>query len=221
MAPIRFQRRLVAATTISFTLLLTPNLIAGIQDNWIEQIAQHLREEKHQAHQEAFGPAYDRYLAQLQVVQKALLLHNAPSVKKELNRLIQMIAVREGGISQSSSLSLLFYISEVTPSVYHDETMKNRFRLVRKLFTSSAEVSMEPPNDANYGSAVVRLTAPSGLEQYSWMGKSRFHLIFILGAGVLILAGVGALVLLFMGLRGSYIEGKTSIQIKPKHLRLR
>jgi len=221
MTPIRSQRRLLAVTTISLALFLTPNLIAGVQDNWTEQIAQHLREEKTQANQEAFGPAYDRYLAQLQVVQQALLLHNPSAVKKELNRLVQMIAVREGGISQSSSLSLIFYISEVTPSTYHDETMKSRFRLVRQLFTSSAEATREPPSDASYGSAVARRTAPWGLDPYSWMGKSRFHPIFFLGVGVLILVGVGVLVLLYIGLRGSYSERKTSVQTKTKQLRQR
>jgi hypothetical protein len=221
MALIRSQRRLLAVTTISLALFLTPDLIAAVQDNWTEQIAHHLREEKTQANQEAFGPAYDRYLAQLQVVQQALLLHKPSDVKKELNRLVQMIAVREGGISQSSSLSLIFYISEVTPSAYHDETMKSRFRLVRELFTSSAEASREPPSDASYGSAVARRTAPWGVEPYGWTGNSRFHPIFFLGVGVLILVGIGVLVLLYIGLRGSYSERKTSVQTKTKQLRQR
>jgi hypothetical protein len=221
MAPIRSQRTLLSVTAILLTLLLTPNLIAGVQDDWTEQIAHHLREEKTQAYQEAFGPAYDRYLAQLQVVQQALLLHNPPAVKKELNRLIQMIAVREGGISQSSSLSLIFYISEVTPSAYHDETMKSHFRLVRQLFTSGVEASREPPSDASYGSAAPPRIAPWGLNQYSWMGKIRFHPMFILGLGVLILVAVGGVVLLFVGLRGASSENKPSVQSKSKHMRLR
>jgi hypothetical protein len=222
MAQMGARRILAAATIISFALLLASNVIAGVQDNWIEQIARHLREEKNQSHQEAFGPAYDRYLAQLQVVQQALQLRDTPAVKKELNRLIQMIAVREGGISQSSALSLIFDISEVTPPVYHDETMKSHFLLVRRLFISKAQVAEEPPIDATSHASIVRLrTAPVGLERYNWLGEIRFHPLFVLGAGVLILVVVGGLVLLYMGLRGSYVERKSSIQIKPKQLRLR
>lgn len=221
IALIRSPRWLLVATTMSFALLLIPNLSEGVQGSWTEQIAHHLREEKNQSHQEELGAVYDRYLAQLEVVDQAYQVRNVPEVKKELNRLVQMIAAREGGISQSSALSLIFYISEVTPPVYHDETMKSHFRLVQRLFTSKAEESLEPPIDSGYGSAVPARTVPWGLNQYGWLGEIWYHPMFILGLGVLVLVVVGSLVFLFLGLRGGNSENKPSIRIKPKQLRLR
>ncbi len=208
------QQILVAAMTAWFVLLLMPTPAESVKENWAEQIARHLREEKKLANHDAFGAAYDRYLTQLQMVHQALVQGNVPAVQKGMNRLVRMVAVREAGISESSAQSLLFYISEVTPVAYLDEITKSHLRLIREMVAFRAEAFEEPPVDTGYSSTVTPGTAPWGLGQFGWMGKGIFHPIFILGSGVLILVAVGVLVLLLMGLARASTESGTSVQTK-------
>ena len=215
------QRIVVIFFTALSTLLSVPNLAGGIQKSWTDRIAQHLQEEKARTSQDAFRPAYDRYLTQIQAVQWRVSQGNVAAAQKELNRLIQTIAIREGGIPESSALSLLFHISEVTPIEYQSETTKSHLRLIRELFTSSAGISEDLPVDPSYGWTVTPRTAPSGWERLSWWGKSRLHPIIVLGSGVLVLVAVAVVVLLFIGFRGASPEPKLSIDLNPKRLRLK
>lgn len=218
MPSLAHQQILVAATEVLLVLFLIPNPAESIQENWVDQIARRVRVEDNLASGERVSSGYERYLTQLQTVQQALAQGNVSDVQHEMSRLDRMVAAKEGGISDSSAQSLLFYISEVTPVEYLDETTKSHLRLVREVVTFRADAFEELPTDSGYTSMVTPQTAPLGVWQFGWMGKGTFHPLLTLGAGVLFLVAVGVVVLLFVGVGGASPNGRSAIHTNDRTL---
>ena len=195
-----YQRILVAALGLLLLLLfLIPVPAEGVQENWLDRIARRVQTEQHLASREAVSPGYERYLTQLHSVQQGLLRGQVSVVQTEMSHLVQMVATKEGGLSDSSAQSLLLFISEVTPGEYLDETTKSHLRLIRAMMTFRSEASEEVSAESAYGLTVPPQTAPWGWKEFGWMGKGTVHPIVTLGAGVLVLIVIGAIVLLFVG----------------------
>ena len=204
------QAILVAAMAGWFGLVMMPLPVESVQENWVEQIAHHMQEQKRLTNHQALKSAYERYLTQLQFVQQALAHGNQHVVQNEMGHLIRMLATKEGGISDSSARFLLYYVGEVTPVEYLDEATRDHLRLIKEMFSFRAEAIEEPPIDSGYNSTVTPRTAPWGLWKLGWLGNGTFNPIITLGAGVLLLVAVGASVLLLVGLGvGSTKSGGT------------
>lgn len=206
------QQILVAAKGVLLVLFLVPNPAEALQENWVDQITQRVQLEQDLASREPVRSGYERYLTQLQSVQLALVQGNVPAVQTEMGHLVRMAATKEGGISDSSAQSLLFYISEVTPAEYLDETTKSHLRLIREMVAFRAEAIEEVPTDSSYGSPVTPQTAPWGAWQFGWMRKGTFYPIITLGTGVLVLVAVGVIVLLLVGVGGASTNGRSARQ---------
>jgi hypothetical protein len=127
-----------------------------------------------------------------------------------------MVATKEGGLSDSSAQSLLFYISEVTPVEYLDENTKTHLRLIQDMVTFRTGAIEEVPADSPYGSTVTPQTSPWGVWQFGWMRKGPFHPILTLGAGVLVLVAIGIIVFLLVGLEGASANGRSAIHAKDR-----
>jgi hypothetical protein len=216
MPSLAHQQVLVAAGGLWLVLFLVPNPAQSVQENWVDQIAQRVRAEFIVAGGEPASSGYERYLSQLQSVRQVLERGNVYGVQIEMSRLVRMVATKEGGLSDSSAQSLLFYISEVTPVEYLDETTKTRLRLIQEMVTFRAGAIEEVPADSPYGSTVAPQTAPWGGWQFGWMHKGTFHPILTLGAGVLVLVAIGMIVLLLVGLGGAAPNSRSAIQAKDR-----
>jgi hypothetical protein len=215
MPSLAHQRILVAAEGLLLVLfLLVPNPAQSVQENWVDQIAQRVRAEYNLAGGEPVNAGYQRYLAQLQSVRQVLERGHVYGVQTEMSRLVRMVATKEGGLSDSSAQSLLFYISEVTPGEYLDETTKTHLRLIQEMVTFKNGAVEEVPVDSPYASTVTPQTAPWEVWQFGWMRQGPFHPILTLGAGVLILVVIGMIVLLFVGLGGTSTNGQSGIHAK-------
>lgn len=218
MPSLAHQQILVAAMGVLVALFLIPNPADSVQESWVDLIAQRVRAEHNLASRERVSSGYERYLTQLHSVQQALAQGHVSAVQHEMSRLILMVAAKEGGISHSSAQSLLFYISEVTPVEYLDQTARSQLRLIREMVTFKADSFEELPTDSMSNSTVTSRTAPFGARQFGWMRKGTFPPIITLGAGVLVLVVVGVVVLLFVGVGGLSPHGRSAIQAKDRTL---
>jgi hypothetical protein len=218
MPSLAHQQILVAATGVLVGLFLIPNSAESVQESWVDLIAHRVQVEHDLASREPVSSGYERYLTQLQSVQQALVQGHVSAVQHEMGRLIQMVAAKEGGISDSSAQALLFYISEVTPVEYLDETARSHLRLIPEMVTFKADAFEVLPTESGYTSTVTPQTAPLGAWQFGWMGKGSVPPIITLGAGVLILVAVGVVVLLFVGVGGASSNGRSAIQAEDRTL---
>lgn len=194
------QQLLVVAMTGWFALVMMPLSAGSAQENWIEQITHQVQEQQRLATQKSLDSGYERYLRQLQLIQQALTHGQVRVVQHEMGHLIGMLATKEGGIADSSALSLLYYVGEVTPVEYLDENARTHLRLIKERFNDRAEAIDEPPEDSSYNTIVPPRTALWVWGGVRWMGTGTFNPIIALGVGVLLFFAVGISVLLLAGL---------------------
>jgi hypothetical protein len=199
--------RFVFLLIFLITVLSGFSLQAGTESSgWLERIAAQLIELKYGAVRAGSAAAYDLYLTQVHDVRKAFNRKDIQTVRKEMNRLIELIAVRKGEITEAEARTLLLFIGIVTPIEYLEDWAKDRLRLLSE---SLNEPAMELPTDAPFGIFVESEGALARFE--SWLAE-RFHPIVILGYGVLALTVLSAVVLLVVVLRRSK-DGRDSIEV--------
>ncbi len=196
------RQMLIAAVGLWYLLLFLPSDVRSGPPQWVDQIAQRLQE--HLAGPgHAVSPGSERYLVQLETLRQAVGKDDVLAVQKEMNQLVRMVGTKEGGLSDSSAQALLFYIAQVTPSEYLDQTTKSHLRIVRDLVAFNAELSDdEVREDVPYGTEFMRRPVPRGSWLFGWIGKGTLSPIFTLGAGILALVAVGAIAMFLVGLRG-------------------
>lgn len=187
---------LVAAMAGWMTLVAIPLPVKSAQGNWIEQIAQQIREQKRLATHPTAVSAYEHYLAQLQRVQQAVAQGNTPLVQREMGRLVAIVGNAASGITDSSAKLLLASIGEVTPVEYLDDATRSRLRLIRETEMAGAAIEEPPapPPDASYG-LPAQARPGAGPWMFGWMHNGQFHPLIVLGSGVLLLVGVGVVVM--------------------------
>lgn len=193
---------LVAAMVGWMALVAIPSPVGSAQENWIEQIAQHIREQSRLTTHPAAASAYERYLAQLQQVQQAFAQGNTRLVQREMGRLVVMVGTTENGIADSSAKLLLASIGEITPGEYLDSVTRSHLRLIREIDIAGAgiEEPSAPPPDVPYGVPVqTRQRTRSWTSWiFGWVDNGESNPLFALGAGVLLLMGVSAVVMAFI-----------------------
>jgi hypothetical protein len=216
MPSLAHQQILAAAQGLLFVLFLIPNPAESVQGNWVDQIAQRVRAEYNPASRKPVSSGYERYLTQLHSVEQALVRGNVSAVQAEMNRLVRMVATKEGGLSDSSAQSVLFYISEVTPVEYLDETTKSHLRLIQDMVMFRPEAIEDVPGDSPYGSTVASQTAPWGSWQFVGNRIGLFSPVISLGAGVLVLVAIGAIVFVFVGVGSASTNGPSVIQTNDR-----
>ncbi|HJT19511.1 MAG TPA: hypothetical protein VJ746_03520 [Nitrospira sp.] len=190
---------LIAALGLWPLLLSASSNALSSPHQWVDQIEQHLQEQM-PGPGHAVSPGSERYLVQLQPLRQAVVKGHVVAVQTEMNQLVRMVATKEGGLSDSAAQALLFYISQVTPSEYLDQTTKNHLRIVRDLVAFKAELTDDDVSgDVPYGTEFMRRPIPRASWLFGWMGLSP---IVTLGAGILALVAVGAIAMFVVGLRG-------------------
>jgi len=209
---------LVAAMVGWMALVAVPLTVKSAQPNWIEQIAQQIREQGGLATHPAAASAYERYLVQLQRVQQAFAQGNTRLVQREMDRLVVMVGTAESGIADSSAKLLLVSIGEFTPVEYLDSATRSHLRLIRELEIAGTgiEEPSAPPPDVPYGVPVqTRQRAHFWTSWISgWMDNGKFNPLIELGVGVLLLVGIGAVVMVYISLRVGTPRSEEPVQPK-------
>ena len=216
MSSLAHQQFLVAAEGLLLAFLLSPYPAHSAQDNWVDQIAQRVRAEYNLTSPERPRSGYERYLPQLQSIRDDLVRGNVTAVQAGMRQLVRMVAIKEGGLSESSAESLLFYISEVTPPEYLDLTTRTHLRLIQSMMSFRAEAREEVPTDFSYALIVPPMPASESAWPFEWMSKGTMNPIIILGAGMLGLVAIGVIVLLLVGIGGASSDGQSASRPKGR-----
>lgn len=198
---------LLAALVGALTLEAMPLPADRPQATWIDQIAFHVITQQETAAGEGLGQAYSRYLVQLQTVRAAVTGGNLLTVHNEMNRLIEMLGAKEGGISDSSASSLLYHVALVTPRQYLDDVARDRLRIVMDQFELPGD---EASGERLHGwNVLTPRRADSG---FGSIGGGTFSPIVALGVGILLVTAIGAGILLLLEVRSRYLKGRTITQ---------
>ena len=210
MPSLPHQQILVAAEGLLLAFILIVYPAHSAQENWVDQIAQRVRAEYNLTRPERVRSGYERYLPQLQSLRDALGRGNVAAVQTEMRQLVRMVAIKEGGLSDSSAESLLFYIGEVTPVEYLDLTTRSHLRLIQDRVAFKAAATDEVPTDFSYALTVPPKPASESAWPFEWRGKGTMNPIIILGAGMLVLVAIGVIVLVLVGMGGASASGQSA-----------
>ncbi|HEU4683047.1 MAG TPA: hypothetical protein VFS39_00915 [Nitrospira sp.] len=195
----RYGHILIAVPILVAMVLSLPDLTLRAEQSWVDRIGQRLQAQL--AESDVPPAASERYAVRLQSVRQAVEKGQVMLVQREMSELVRMVATREGGINDAAAQMLLFYISQVAPSQYLDQTTKSHLRIIRDLVTFKAEVVEETvPEEGSYGLAQPSLVPTAW--PFGWIGTGRASYVITLGAGILVLILIGAIAMLLLGLRG-------------------
>jgi len=106
------------ATLLLALLLLTPRA-AGAESadtGWLDRLTTFVTFEQMHDGNGDFAPYYE----QLSRVRAALRAGDHPRVFAAMNRLMDMLEAREGGIAPQAAEAIWNYCEQVTPAAYHD-----------------------------------------------------------------------------------------------------
>lgn len=213
MPSLAYQQILVAAEGLLLAFIIIPYPAHSAQDNWVDQIVQRVRAEYNLTSPERARSGYEGYVAQLRSVQDAVERGNVAAVQAEMRHLVRMVAVKEGGLSDSSAESLLFSISEVTPGEYLDLTTRTHLRLIQDMVAFRSEVREGVPTDFSYAVTVPPKPASESAWLFEWMRKwTTTNPIIALGAGMLVLVAIGVIVLILVAIGGASTNGRSANQ---------
>ncbi len=112
-----FAHRLFAIAVISgWVLLLLPVLAEAGQPKWIDQLTLFVMAQKEIARAGSFDP----YFAQLAQVRRVENIGDHHGTYVAMNRFMDMLEAREGGISSAVAEAIWDFCYRVTPRGYHD-----------------------------------------------------------------------------------------------------
>lgn len=188
---------LLTAVMTGWIVFMFPLPAKTSATTWIDPILRQTLEEKKGQTQYGGKADFDRYLAELQVVQEALAAGNTVTVQREMNRLIRMLAAKDGNIPDSTAVSLLLSIDQVTPSAYLDHWSQTRLHLLRTEL--AGEGPRELPLDEFEGKQLHPSNTDTGATPWSkfWSLDPRISP----WAGTVLLTGAGAMILLILSLK--------------------
>ncbi len=112
-------------TVVFVALLLLPKSIhvTPEADGWVDLLrAAVLHEQTREQPAGAWAP----YLEQLELVRHLIRSGNHPGVYLAMNRFMDMLEAREGGISDEAAEAIWDYCYQVTPANYHDVSRHQR-----------------------------------------------------------------------------------------------
>ncbi len=222
MAPRTILQILLALVVTGSFLATMPPGADCAPESWIDQLVHQVVQEKAAAKDQAAGPAYDRYLVQLDHVQKAMATGHTQAVQREMDRFVTMLATKQGDIPEASALSLLHFASRVTPRDFLGATTQEHLRLIDQLFVRKAEELEELP-DTNF--QTTQYLPDSRKREAGWMTGARLHPVAVLGAGLLLLISLGVLAMVVVALgvgqkwdrRNGGAHGAMHIPQRPDH----
>lgn len=116
---------LAVGTLVCVALLLIPQSIHVTHeaDTWVDLLRTFVLKEK--AVEEAAG-AFEPYLGQLELVRYLVRSGDRLGAYTAMNRFMDMLEAREGGISDEAAEAIWDYCYQVTPANYHDVSRHQR-----------------------------------------------------------------------------------------------
>lgn len=120
------QRLLMAALMgglAVMTLLLTPlegDATKATAEGWIDQLTGFVVVERGLAEIAGEGGTYDPYWGQLHLVRNLYERGDRQGTYVAMNRFMDMLEAREGGISAQAADAIWDYCYQVTPPAFHD-----------------------------------------------------------------------------------------------------
>ncbi|WP_447974698.1 hypothetical protein [Nitrospira sp. Kam-Ns4a] len=125
------HKMVVAAGAVAFAalLLLAPHQVAvdRADETWIDRLVTFVTVQQLSA---GTTPAarFDLYFEQLARVRAAVRAGDHPRAYAAMNRLMDMLEAREGGIAPAAAEAIWDYCYQVTPAAYHDVSRHLRGR---------------------------------------------------------------------------------------------
>lgn len=107
---------LTVAAILAASLLLIPRPAASQDAAWLDRLTAFVTFEDVHAASGNFGPYYE----QLSRVRAALQAGDHPRVFAAMNRLMDMLEAREGGIAPQAAEAIWTFCEQVTPAAFHD-----------------------------------------------------------------------------------------------------
>ena len=217
------QQILMAALVGCVAWAAIPQPVGGAQEDWIEQIAQQIREQRRETTDPAAASAYDRYLVQLRRVQQAFAQGETLQVQREMARLVATVGTTKSGIGDSPARHLLAFIGGHTPFEYLDRATRSHLRLIVEMEreVAATKAARNPPMDPYFSSlGKPRQQARSWTSWiYGWVRNAESHPLILVGAGALFLVGIGVVAMLFIALGVGAPRSKDSTQFEqiPGH----
>lgn len=109
-----------AALLGGFTLVLVPFLVSVADAAWVDQVSELAQYHQRLAKFEGKAHAYEPYLAQLEKVRMALKGGDQQGTYAAMNRFMDMLQDREGGIPAWSAQELFDFSVKETPANDYD-----------------------------------------------------------------------------------------------------
>lgn len=114
------HRLLLAALVGGLALSLMPVTVEAAQGTWLDQITEQVKEHQEFAGFRGMEQAYDPYLEQLKFVRWAFTSGDEEATYVMMNKLMDMLEAKVGGIPDWSAKMLFDFCGRVTPVQYHD-----------------------------------------------------------------------------------------------------
>ncbi len=210
------QQILRAAIVGCLAWAAIPLPVGSAPADWIEQIAQQIREQRRDATDPAAAAAYDRYLIQLQRVRKAFAQGETLRVQREMARLVATVGTTKSGIGESSARQLLASIGVNTPFEYLDRATRSHLSLIVEMEREGAatKAAPNPPVDPFYSSLGKNRQRASSWTSwiYGWVRDAESNPLIVVGAGALLLVGIGVVAMLLLSLGAGTPRTEASTQ---------
>lgn len=115
MTRVRNHRILLAALLVG-SVLLMPLTVEAARGTWLDELTGFVMFQKEIAQKGTFDPS----LSQLRLVRKAFSAGDRDGTYVAMNRFMDMLEAREGGISAEAADAIWDFCYQVTPAGYHN-----------------------------------------------------------------------------------------------------